>query len=85
MSAASLEQLNFEDLDRLGDFVMRYAHLRAGGKTAIVAARDLEYGVGRTIDSLAESKNSPITTHTFRSLSEAGEWIGEDELSSKEE
>jgi len=78
LSAASLEKLKIDDLDRLGDFVMKYAHLREGGKTAFIASRDLEYGLGRTIDSLAESKNSPITTHTFRSFREAAEWIGVD-------
>ena len=81
---ASLKQLKFEDFERLGDFVMQYASLRAGGKTAIVASNDLEYGFGRIIDSLAESKNAPIATRTFRNLSEAAKWIGVDDLTIKE-
>jgi len=76
LSSASLAKLRIDDLDNLGEFVMKYAHLRKGGKSAFVASRGLEYGLCRTIDSLAEGKNSPITTHTFRSFREAAEWIG---------
>ena len=67
-SAASLEQLRFADIER------------TGGKTAIVAPDDLGFGIGRVIGSLAESKDSPIATHTFRQLTDAFKWIGVDAL-----
>lgn len=82
LSAASLEQLRFPDLERLAEFVMQYASKRTGGKTAIVAPDDLGFGIGRVIGSLAESKDSPIATHTFRQLTDAFKWIGVDALPS---
>jgi len=80
LSAASLAQIKFEDLEHVAEFVMQYLSSRAGGKTAIVAPDDLGFGLGRIVDSLAESKDAPIATHTFRNISDAAKWIGVEAL-----
>ena len=80
LSAAEMGKINFEDLEHIAEFVMRYLSMRAGGKTAIVAPDDLGYGLGRIVDSLAESKDAPIATHTFRNIDEAAKWIGVEAL-----
>lgn len=82
LSTASLKQLQFTDLQCIAEFVMQYADKRTGGKTAIVAPDDLGFGMGRTVDSLAECKDAPIATHTFRQLADALKWIGVDSLPS---
>lgn len=79
LTAASMQSYKFEDLDRFGDFMMKFAKQREGGKTAIVASRELEYGLARTITSMAESKNMIITIHAFRTYSEGAKWLGIDQ------
>lgn len=76
LTDASLRRLKFEDLERLAAFAIQFSPLRAGGKTAIVAPGDLGYGLGRIVDSLAESRNTPVATYTFRQAGDAAKWLG---------
>lgn len=80
LSEASLGQLKFDDFERLAEFMLKYAHTRAGGKAAIISPNDLEYGFGRTVDLLATQQKAPFETYTFRQPAEAAKWLGGKEL-----
>lgn len=80
LTEALLGQLKFEDLEYLAAFAMQFSPRRTGGKTAIVAPDDLGYGLGRIVDSLAASRNTPVATYTFRQAGEAAKWFGVDSL-----
>ncbi|OPY77217.1 MAG: hypothetical protein A4E65_02815 [Syntrophorhabdus sp. PtaU1.Bin153] len=85
LSEGSLEHLTYDDIIRITDRVRMYAHSRAGGKTAIVAPTDLEYGISRILGAFAKIRAVPFDTQVFRTLSEAAEWIGVEKLPSLEE
>lgn len=49
---------------------------RRGGKTALVFAREADFGIGRLYEALAEMEKVPVTVKSFRSLKKAREWLG---------
>ncbi len=78
LSEASLELLTSEDLRRIADIVQLYAHLRNGGKTAIVAPRDLEYWISKALLTKDNICDIPFEIEVFRKISDAEEWLGID-------
>ena len=66
-----------EELVRVG---LKYRHRlpeRTGGRTAIIASRDLEYGMNRVSETLAEIEDYPFQVKTFRTAEEAEAWLAE--------
>lgn len=76
----TLLELNGYDLRRIADFVKNNLRGRVGGRTAIVAEADLEFGFGRMLSNLGEAKEIPVSTRIFRTVAEALEWLGLDAL-----
>jgi hypothetical protein len=66
------------NLEQIAFYVRDNAHERAGGKSAFVASRDLEYGLSRMMRTLAEMKEVPLEIEVFRSFEEATQWLGEE-------
>lgn len=75
LSSGALQGLTADNIDRMVQFIREHARPRAGRKTAIVASADLEYGIGRMIETLSELQNMPFPARTFHSLTEAAEWL----------
>ena len=48
------------------------------GRTAIVAPRDLDYGIGRMFEVYADIERLTVKFVTFRSMVEAKVWLGVD-------
>lgn len=80
LTEASAAQIRSTDIDQIINFVSQYSRLRIGGKTAIVAPRDLEFGIGRMIDISAEIKEFQFKIEVFRKHLDAANWFGMDEL-----
>ncbi len=80
LSTGSVGQLTSDDLRAIADLVRTHAYTRVGGKTAIVAPADLEYGISRMLSTFGELIDLPLDTQVFRTLSEAAKWIGVDKL-----
>lgn len=80
LSSASAEQIGSTEIEYIANFVSGYAQTRIGGRTALVAQEDLEFGVCRMIDTIAEIRGIPFEVASFRNLSAAIKWIGTDEL-----
>jgi len=76
----ALLPLNGCDLRQIADFVKHHMTGRAGGRAAIVAGGDLEFGFGRMLSNLAEAKGIPVSSKIFRTIPEALEWLGLDGL-----
>lgn len=47
-----------------------------GMKTAIVAPRDLLFGLSKIFEVLSEVENAPSTVKVFRTMPEARNWLG---------
>jgi len=62
-------------LHRIIESARRQAHRRTGGKTAIVASSDAQFGVGRMYEILSELAGHPIAHAVFRSTAEAVAWL----------
>jgi len=71
----SLKQISCQNMEKVIEFVSQHAHKRKGGKTAVVAPGDLEYGMSRVADIMLEMKQPPFRSEVFRSLEEARQWL----------
>lgn len=80
LTDGSLALLTSSDLQTLAEFVQQHAHARPGGKTALVAPTDLEFGMSRVLDTFAQLHDIPLEVASFRSLAEAAQWLGVGDL-----
>lgn len=48
---------------------------RAGGKTAVVTAKDVDYGLARLYQTHSEIRYRPIEFRVFRNMPEAVQWL----------
>ncbi len=65
----------------LKDFVHRSAKLgvqRKGGRTAIIAPQDIQFGLGRMAEVFAEISSAPFKVRAFRARQQALEWLMSD-------
>jgi hypothetical protein len=53
--------------------------MRKGCKAAIVAPKDLEFGVGRITQSFGQNEQLPYPIMAFRSMDEAKQWLDKEE------
>jgi hypothetical protein len=70
--------------DMLRGFVGRSTELgkhRQGGRTAIVATEDLQFGLARMSAAYAEFQSAPYSIRVFRSREEALRWLTSGEAS----
>lgn len=72
----SMSNLSTDDLQALVAYVREVAHMRAGGKTAIIVPNDLGFGLGRMIEAYGSLNELPFDFRAFRSKSDALEWLG---------
>ena len=79
LSMGSMALLSSGDLERIADYANLHSEKRAGGKTAVVVSRDLEYGLSRVLDTLRDIRKVPLQLEVFRSMEEAYQWLNEEE------
>ena len=53
----------------------KYAHLRKGGKAALVFHDDLGFGIGRMFGILSELENISYEIRNFRDINDARKWL----------
>ncbi|MBM4161478.1 MAG: hypothetical protein FJ217_10300 [Ignavibacteria bacterium] len=75
LSSADTSGFRSDDIQGIASFVKRQAHSRVGGKTAIVAAGDLSFGLSRIYEAYAAMEGQQAEVRTFRSLEEARQWL----------
>jgi hypothetical protein len=80
--SAELSQLKSEELTNITGFISQYMHRfeeRKGGKAAIVASSNLQYGLSRILGTFYEIEGFPTQLKIFRIMDEAMEWLDQDE------
>lgn len=79
---AKLTNLESSDMESITALIGQYTHRfeeREGGKSAVVASSDLQYGLSRILGTLYEIKDFPTKLQTFRQMDEAMEWLDQNE------
>ena len=77
VSDADLSALSTDELVRIVQFTERRAAVRRGGRTAIAAPGNLEYGMARMYEILADAYAHPVAIRAFRTREEALQWLRE--------
>ena len=70
--------------DILQKFVRKSAELgtaRQGGRTAVIAPEDLQFGLARMSEVFSDMASAPYSFRSFRTREEALKWLTSDELS----
>jgi hypothetical protein len=67
------------DIRRIVDFVSRHREARGVGKSAVIASRDVDYGMARVAQVHLEPLG--IELAVFRDLHEAEQWLGAEVVS----
>ena len=74
-SGLSGKRLSSEELSMLADYLSLYKNVRQpGSKTAIVASKDLDYGLSRMISNLIEGR-TVYNIRAFRNMDDARRWL----------
>ena len=79
---ANLTNLKSSDIERIAGFIDQYGYRfeeRKGGKAAVVASSDLQFGLSRVLETLYEIKDFPAKLQIFRIMDEAMAWLDQDE------
>ena len=79
---AKLTNLKSSDMERITALISQYRHRfeeRRGGKSAVVASSDLQYGLSRILGTLYEIEAFPTQLKIFRIMDEAFQWLDQDE------
>ena len=74
----AVSDLNFhlDEVREIASYQQRHeSPIRNKGKTAIVASKDLIYGLGKMFQSLSEMSNVPFAVMIFRTMEEAEDWL----------
>jgi hypothetical protein len=72
---ASLSEISSNHIEKILNYIQQHAEKRAGGKTAILVLKELEYGLSRMIQTLSECKAIPLEVEIFRSIEAALQWL----------
>ena len=78
-SEARLAHISYSEARKIIDYVRPQTEKRAGGKTALVGSKDIEYGMSRTLKALREFQNPSYQLEVFRSMEEASQWLDEED------
>ena len=74
-SKGSMSSISNESIRQIFSLVQNRGTNRQNGKTAIVATKDLEYGMSRMFQIMSTDNVFPFTIKVFRSYDEAMKWI----------
>ena len=77
LNAVTEIQITTEEVEAIASFGPRYQGKRKSGKTALVARKDVYYGLSRMFEIQSNIKGAPYQTTVFRNLEEAYQWLDE--------
>lgn len=76
LTQADLSAIQADDLRNDAAHTKDLADVRKGGKTAIVSANTLAYGMSRMLEAFYGLEEMPFDVQVFRTLEEARAWLG---------
>lgn len=71
-------RISSDELREIVSFIKWHGQNRLAGKTALVSATDLDYGLARMSQAYAEQENVPWQIMGFRTMEDALRWIDPD-------
>jgi hypothetical protein len=78
ISQASFTSADMDDFRRIAAAVAQVSRRRAGGKSAVVAASDLSFGLSRMYQAYRETHNIESSYMSFRTRETALAWLQAD-------
>ena len=75
LTETDFSQIKGDDVKEIAEFAAQYAPMRMGGRTALVSASSLGFGLARMYEAFAENAGQSTEINVFRSPEEAEEWI----------
>jgi hypothetical protein len=75
---ASFARVSSIETEAIIDYINLHSEKFSGSKIALVASGDLEYGMVRMAQTIAEIKGFSLHMEIFRSFKEAIQWLGEE-------
>lgn len=73
---AELSRIRTSEIRGLAALTQGFAGRREGGRTALVFASDLGFGLGRMFDIAQDNGRSRLPHMTFRNFNDAMDWLG---------
>ena len=70
------KDISEERIHGLISFISKHAHIREGGRSAMVVPDDIDYGIARAFQSY--TADLPFESGVFRTMDEAIKWLTED-------
>lgn len=71
------KEIQSSELENIVNLRKGFAHLRKGGKTAILAPADIEFGMSRMVELMTHFKEETIETRVFRTMENTKQWLSE--------
>ena len=68
-------RLSTEEIAKIIAYIKKYQSVRPKGKTALVTSTDVDFGLSRMSEMLAEGEKVPWSIRAFRSMAQAMQWI----------
>ena len=78
-SNSSFDKISNEFLRQMFSIVQKVGSNRQGGRTAVIAPSDLEYGMARMFQIMSNTNDFPFKIKVFRYFGEASQWLLEKE------
>ena len=75
LTETDFSQIKGDDVKEIAEFAAQYAPMRMGGRTALVSASSLGFGLARMYEAFAENAGQSTEINVFRSPEEEEEWI----------
>jgi hypothetical protein len=79
LSQSDVSKLSADDIYSIAHTPRKYAEMRKGGKTAIVAPTDMAFGLSRMYEFMTDIQHYTFKTQAFRTMQEAYRWLLEEE------
>ena len=76
VTRADLSSWETDQIVSLVKKVKEHSHVRAGGKTAIVISKNLDFGISRMYQAYAEREKIDFEIGVFRDIEKAVLWLG---------
>jgi len=70
-------QVTSKEVETIANFRLRFEGKRTWGKTAIVAQKDIIFGLSRMFQIQSDVQQAPYPVKVFRSIDAANQWIEE--------
>ncbi|MBD3391639.1 MAG: hypothetical protein GF418_06285 [Chitinivibrionales bacterium] len=75
MTRASLERITVEGVREFAEKATTLGKARKGGRTAVVAGTDLQYGLARMSEAFGTVEDRPYELRLFKKRAEAMAWL----------